>query len=465
MDLDSSQHEQEVAITSCEMIAHDPSQQASSIKDVEASETILDETIELQQPCVPMPRAFAMDGTSKDSEMEHDLASNIEGTNVQTKKSTLSNVKKSSPASTVRKVRVSTACSECYFKKLLFVRFSIFFNVFYFYGVLLYTDISDEKGVITLPPTWSISQAPVKLGIEIIVCQIKTLMENDKKNLAVKKYIVIADWSGCMQYYVHGKEVQANEALLPNILNDVSELPTILAKFERMRVCTGLGSVNTTFVKTAEAFTDYTHSWHHNDCSLIVKRNKCESCKRFKSLLWQREHRASKNVKSKRISRVVDDRIKLKILKKKLQTQKRLNNRAKLRMKVLTNALNEAQVEVAALKMESIEEKCLKFNIPDKQRIAIKEICIAAKTTKTGRRYSEDWLMQYMLMNIRSPSYYQYLRNNDIIPLPCTRTIRKYYSIIDTKCGFEMRISQSWLVSISQQKIQCNATACWPSMK
>ncbi|XP_077270965.1 uncharacterized protein LOC143902138 [Temnothorax americanus] len=152
MDLDLSQQEQEVAITSCEMIAHDPSQQASSTQDVKASEMILDATIELQQPCVPMPRAFVMDGTSKDSEMEHDLASNIEGTKVQTKKSTLSNVKKSSPASTDRKLRVLTV-----------------------------SNISDEKDVITLPPTWSISQAPVKLRIEIILCQIKTLMENDKK--------------------------------------------------------------------------------------------------------------------------------------------------------------------------------------------------------------------------------------------------------------------------------------------
>ncbi|TGZ45780.1 hypothetical protein DBV15_11938 [Temnothorax longispinosus] len=32
MDLDSSQQEQKVAITSCEMIAHDPSQQASKYK-------------------------------------------------------------------------------------------------------------------------------------------------------------------------------------------------------------------------------------------------------------------------------------------------------------------------------------------------------------------------------------------------------------------------------------------------
>ena len=83
------------------------------------------------------------------------------------------------------------------------------------------------------------------------------------------------------------------------------------------------------------------------------------------------------------------------------------------------------------------EEKCREFNIPEQQKKAIKEILTAANTTKKGRRYSEDWLMQCMLRNIRSPSYYQFLRNHNIISLPCTRTIRQYYSIIDTKCGFD----------------------------
>ena len=39
-----------------------------------------------------------------------------------------------------------------------------------------------------------------------------------------------------MQYYVHRKNLNADQALLPNILNDVSALPAVLAKFERMQL-------------------------------------------------------------------------------------------------------------------------------------------------------------------------------------------------------------------------------------
>lgn len=40
-------------------------------------------------------------------------------------------------------------------------------------------------------------------------------------------------------------------------------------------------------------------------------------------------------------------------------------------------------------------------------------------------------------MNIRSRSNYEFLRKNDIIPLPCTKTIRDYLSLMGTKCGFD----------------------------
>ena len=42
-----------------------------------------------------------------------------------------------------------------------------------------------------------------------------------------------------------------------------------------------------------------------------------------------------------------------------------------------------------------------------------------------------------MLMNIRSKGYYEFLRDNNIIPLPCTRTVRDYMTLIDNKCGFD----------------------------
>ena len=116
--------------------------------------------------------------------------------------------------------------------------------------LLFHTDIGDENGIVKLPTAWGISQKTVQLGIEIrvILHQVSTLIDDDNtKNLVIKKYIVIEDRSSCMQYYVHGKNVKPDQALLPNILNDVSALPAVLAKFERMRVCAGIGSVGTFF--------------------------------------------------------------------------------------------------------------------------------------------------------------------------------------------------------------------------
>lgn len=45
--------------------------------------------------------------------------------------------------------------------------------------------------------------------------------------------------------------------------------------------------------------------------------------------------------------------------------------------------------------------------------------------------------MLCLMMNIRSPGYYQFLRMNNILPLPCKRTIRRYLSLINMKCGFD----------------------------
>lgn len=40
-------------------------------------------------------------------------------------------------------------------------------------------------------------------------------------------------------------------------------------------------------------------------------------------------------------------------------------------------------------------------------------------------------------MFYRSPSTYKFLRDQQILPLPCTRTIRRYLSLTKTGCGFD----------------------------
>lgn len=45
--------------------------------------------------------------------------------------------------------------------------------------------------------------------------------------------------------------------------------------------------------------------------------------------------------------------------------------------------------------------------------------------------------MLCMLLNIRSKSDYEKMRSMQFLPLPCTKTIREYMSLVDLKCGFD----------------------------
>ena len=50
--------------------------------------------------------------------------------------------------------------------------------------------------------------------------------------------------------------------------------------------------------------------------------------------------------------------------------------------------------------------------------------------------------MLCMLMSIRHSSYYNFLKDQGIMALPCKRTIRDYISLIETKCGFDPEFFQ-----------------------
>jgi len=70
----------------------------------------------------------------------------------------------------------------------------------------------------------------------------------------------------------------------------------------------------------------------------------------------------------------------------------------------------------------------------------IREIIMASwyKNPK-NRHYSEKWMLLCLLFNIRSPGAYRFLREQELMPLPCTSTIRKHLSIVKTNCGFDLK--------------------------
>ncbi|KAH6942676.1 hypothetical protein HPB50_009227 [Hyalomma asiaticum] len=74
---------------------------------------------------------------------------------------------------------------------------------------------------------------------------------------------------------------------------------------------------------------------------------------------------------------------------------------------------------------------------PENYCMLLAECLAAAKVpAKQGRRYTDDWLLLCLLLNIRTPSGYRFLREHNILPLPCVKTIRKYISNVGMRCGF-----------------------------
>ncbi|KAF0739137.1 THAP-type domain-containing protein [Aphis craccivora] len=68
----------------------------------------------------------------------------------------------------------------------------------------------------------------------------------------------------------------------------------------------------------------------------------------------------------------------------------------------------------------------------------IKEKIAASKyKNPKNRRYSENWLLLCLLFHIRAFGAYKILRNQNLLPLPCITSIRKYETIVKTDCGFD----------------------------
>ncbi|XP_012284424.1 uncharacterized protein LOC105701873 [Orussus abietinus] len=299
---------------------------------------------------------------------------------------------------------------------------------------------------VTVPKSWSASEYSTEKERCLLLSHVVMPMESTEFIPVLKKSVML-DTNGHIYYYVYGRRVNIDQTRLPQMLSEATWLSSILLKFEYMCTCEGLGTENVPFIVQNVAYKDSLNNWHHNQCRLLSKNGRCDLCKRLRKTVLQKQAQFKKSEKSSRISSASNpaDQKKLNAMKSKLNRERRLKNCAKLRLQYLTDSLKGKQDEIAAIQDESLEEKCLSLDISETQKIAMKEIIAAAKKDVKGRRYSEDWIMLCLLLNVRSPTYYEFLRNNNVIPLPCAKTIRSYLSAVDKECTFDETFSSQLL--------------------
>jgi hypothetical protein len=228
----------------------------------------------------------------------------------------------------------------------------------------------------------------------------------------------------------------------PLKIQTLGDLQMLITCVDKMKICNA-GPRVTTYpnVKTHLAVMDGAR-WRHIDCCGIVGINnicvKCHSL--YATLSRKANYRAKQGSPKLRNTVTGSPRTKnifdrLKAAKKKTYLA---NRRAQKQLISLKAKIKLLQERCATITQETLEEQIKKSNLPE-QQISLLEQCLQAGkvASASGRRYTHQFLMLCFLLHIKSPKAYNFLRDSDVLPLPCTRTIRNYLSRMPMKTGFD----------------------------
>lgn len=245
-----------------------------------------------------------------------------------------------------------------------------------------------------------------------------------------------------------GKPVSMEELQQTNSLETVEDVEAYLKHVNEVKLCSG--GPSTAEYPQAEprsAFVDLNRRWRHNKCEFVLcaDASVCQKCLSLSDTLRIRQKRAMIRQRSSKpggarlpLSNTRSD--KLAALRRANYALKRSKNRLLTRFKLLSTQLKEARERAQKISEEELDSKLCNLDLPGAQLTAIKECIAAARlANKKSRRYTEDWLLMCLLLHIRSPSAYSFLRDNNVLPLPCVTTVRKYLSMVRVKCGFDSR--------------------------
>lgn len=112
--------------------------------------------------------------------------------------------------------------------------------------------------------------------------------------------------------------------------------------------------------------------------------------------------------------------------------------------KLLLRQLQAEMKQVTDLQEQDIKEKLKGLGILPAQLLLLEEcVSVSRCALKTSRQYSDDRILLCILLHIWTPATYSFTRNNDILPLPCITVVRKYISMVGSKCGFDRNVFEA----------------------
>ncbi|XP_049520642.1 uncharacterized protein LOC125944316 [Dermacentor silvarum] len=156
---------------------------------------------------------------------------------------------------------------------------------------------------------------------------------------------------------------------------------------------------------------------------------RCTACKKCRDLLKARLLRLKKKIK-RPLARTAVQRLKwaVRTLKKK-----------KMKLLTLQDALKKMREKTSQISASVFEEK---LNLlPKKQQAAVRACFDAAKRKSLrGYHYSKEWLLECIILRMKSARLYEHLRAHKILVLPSHACLQKYIKGFTAAYGFNTKL-------------------------
>lgn len=117
-------------------------------------------------------------------------------------------------------------------------------------------------------------------------------------------------------------------------------------------------------------------------------------------------------------------------------TQK--NRRLVRRLSCVKEDFAKMQERNAAIQTEALDKHIM--CLPPRQQEAVKQCFAAAKVKNHGQRYTKNWILECIIMKMKSPRLYEHLRKNNILSLPSKATLMRYMASYRTCFGFNKKV-------------------------
>ncbi|KAH7941087.1 hypothetical protein HPB49_009959 [Dermacentor silvarum] len=278
---------------------------------------------------------------------------------------------------------------------------------------------------------WTLHEMQDNEGVCFTLCALNSVTGEVKVERAI---FFTADSSGGFRSktFLQGK-LAAESSLLR-----VQDATTVLQKANQMLLCCGAVASNESSLTSS--LTDHLRGQMEMKSGIAFSINchgkttqegtPCVACKYLRRALVTRQSRVRRRKMSKRPSRISSQ---------KLLASNRRNKRLLSKIYKLAEDLNKTKAESASTSEEVLAEKIR--TLSPKQQLAVRQ-CFEASKRKSprGMTYDREWTLECILLRIRSPKLYRYMRKQGILAVPSETTIRKYTAQYRSGFGFNEKM-------------------------